>query len=170
VTVMMRGSALSGMAVAHKTALTGFLILALIHVCGVSAAMAIYHSGLTTSSIAEHYRGNEERTDVPIENLKSPKTPLEILTITHYHMAVMPIFTFLVCHILAMSSLIGVRSKVIFIVLAYLAIAIEVIVPWMALFAPQLVVLRHGSRALMLATTLLGAGLPLFEMWWPEKE
>lgn len=169
-TVMMRGSALAGMSVPHKAALTGFLLLALIHVCGVSAAMAVYHSGLTNTSIAEHYRGNEEQPDVPLERLKSPKTPLEILTITHYHMAVMPIFTFLICHILAMSSLITVRTKILVIVLAYLAIAVEVSVPWIALFAPDLVFLRHGSRAFMLITTLLGAGLPLFEMWWPAKE
>lgn len=158
------------MADAHKAALTGFLLMALIHVCGISAAMAVYHSGLTTTSIAEHYRGNEEDASVSVENLKSPKTPLEILTITHYHMAVMPIFTFLVCHILAMSSLVGVRTKILVIVLAYLAIAVEVSVPWLTLFQPSLAVLRHGSRALMVATTLLGAGLPLFEMWWPAKE
>jgi hypothetical protein len=169
-TVIMRGSTLSGMAVAHKAALTGFLILALIHVCGLSAAMAIYHSGLTTTSIVEHYRGNEEQPDVELENLKSPKTPLEILTITHYHMAVMPIFTFLLCHVLAMSSLMGVRTKILVIVFAYLAIAIEVSAPWTALFAPELVFLRHGARALMVATTLLGAGLPLFEMWWPARD
>lgn len=165
-TVMMKGSALGNLAIAHKAALTGFLCLALIHVLGVSLGMALTHSGTTTSAIREHYQGNENQPDVPVEAIKAPKSAVEILTITHFHLAVMPVFTFLICHILAMSTVLSMRAKVTVIVLSYLAVALEVAVPWMALYAPALVTLRHLSRLGMLVMTLTGVFIPLYEMWW----
>lgn len=167
-TAPMRGAILATMPIAHKAALTGFLVLALLHVLGISAAMAWLHSGTTTESVATHYRGNEEDPAVALEELKSPKSVREILTLTHYHMAVMPVFTFLLAHILAMSSLVSLRPKVTLIVIAFVAVALEVLIPWLVLWSPGLAVLRHASRAGLLVTTLAGAGIPLWEMWSPR--
>lgn len=164
----MRGTTLATMPVAHKAALTGFLVLALLHVLGVSAAMAWLHSGMSTESIAAHYRGNEEDPAVELESLKSPKSVREILTLTHYHMAVMPVFTFLLAHILAMSSRVPPRPKIILIVLSYIVVALEILIPWITLWSPTLAVLRHGTRAGLLVTTVIGAGVPLWEMWAPR--
>lgn len=168
-TAPMRGATLATMPLAHKVALTGFLILAILHVLGVSAAMAWTHSGPTGSTIADHYRGNEERPDVPLESLKSPKSVREILTLTHSHLAVMPIFAFLLAHILAMSALLPLRPKLAVIVLTFASIALEVLVPWLVLWSAEMAVLRHVSRAGMLITTLVGAGVPLWEMWMPGR-
>lgn len=162
---MMKGAALARLSLPHKVALSGFLILALVHVLGVSAAMAWLHSGMTSASIATHYRGNEDNPSVPVESLHSPKSTLELVTLTHYHMAVMPVFAFIICHILAVASWPGERIKIAIIILSYLAIVTEVSVPWLSVVAPQLVWVRHFSRAGIVLMTLVGAGVPLMEMW-----
>lgn len=169
-TVMMKHASFVTMPRPHKAALTGFLLLALLHLFVVSAGMALAHSGTTAQSMREHYAGNEEDASVPIENLKSAKSVTEILTITHFHMAVMPIFTFLLCHLLAMAATLGPRPKIAIIVVAYLSIALEMAVPWFGLFAPSLVALRHLSRAGMVVTNLFATLIPMYEMWfWKAK-
>ncbi len=149
----------------HKAALTGFLLLALLHLFVVSAGMALTRSGTSAQSIREHYAGNDADETVPIENLRAAKTVDEILEITHFHMAVMPIFTFLLCHLLAMAATMGVRSKIGIIIAAYLSIALEMSVPWFGLFAPSLTVLRLASRAGMVVTNLISICVPMYEMW-----
>lgn len=167
---MMRGFSLKTIPEAHKWALTGFLILALVHVFVVTPAMALFHSGATTGEIRDYYLGNEEREDVPIEALRSPKTTAYLVTFTHYHAAVMPIFAFLLAHVVAMTTLVGHRTKLALIAATYGGLVLEVAVPWLVVaVSPALASLRHVSRATILVTVALDAGLPLYEMWWAGR-
>jgi len=119
-------------------------------------------SGTSTAAIQEYYR--QEASGL------GGKTYLELLETAHFHLFSMPIFFLVLGHIFFMSS-IGERTKLVVILLAFVALAAEIVLPWLIVYhSAAWAWLEHPTRLALLATFLVFVVVPLREMWTGEEE
>ena len=126
----------------------------------VMIALAAQRSGFSTASIATYYAG---------DGAQYPKTPGELLEVTHFHLFSMPLLLFVQGHLFLMTSW-PRRLKIALVVAAFVGAALDLAAPWCVLY-----VSRDLAFVKILARCLLGPPLvaftlvPLRVMWWPTS-
>jgi hypothetical protein len=138
--------------------------------------------GANLQGVDEYYAGAAEggtvapaaasggpQIDLPSEALaprRADPIPLrKLLEVTHFHLFSLPVYLMILSHLFMLSGL-RPRTKSIWIALGSLGVALHIAAPWIArnggAFARAFYAL---SGALLAASFLLMAAVPLWEMW-----
>ena len=134
----------------------GLVFLGLLSCLG----FAFGKSGLTSPAIAEYYRGEDSGL--------GGKTFLELLETAHFHLFSIPIFFLVLGHIFFLSS-IADRPKIAVVLTAFVALLLEIVLPWLIVYHSRAWVrLEHPTRVALLGTFLIFIVVPLQEMWSGE--
>ncbi len=119
-------------------------------------------SGLTGPELSEYYRQEELGL--------GGKPFLELLETAHFHLFSMPIFFLVLGHIFFMSSW-SERAKLIVIVGSFVALLLEVVLPWLIVYhSAAWTPLVHLARGGLFASFLLFVFVPIKEMWMPGDD
>lgn len=123
-----------------------------------------YRTHLTVKGTEEWYRGNEENP-AP-EELRFPKTRLELLDVTHPHLFFQSIMFFILCHVFSLTQA-RERFKIALYAASFTSVLTEAGLPWLIrygsdVFAPFLL----ASTSLMCLCILILVVFPVREMWF----
>lgn len=95
-----------------------------------------------------------------------PKSLLELLETTHFHLFSQPVVFFIIGHIFLLSAL-PRRLKAAIVGVSFAAIACEIAAPWLIVYAaPAFAALKLASSATLTLCLLTELGVSLYEMWW----
>jgi hypothetical protein len=130
----------------------------------VGVANYYQRTHLTIQGTQEWYRGNEDNP-APDE-LRFPKTTLELLDVTHPHLFFQSIMFFVLCHVFSLTQ-VRERWKVSLYAAAFASVLTEAGLPWLirygsGVFAPLLLV----STSVMCLCILVLLVWPMREMWF----
>jgi len=130
----------------------------------VGVANYYHRTHLTIQGTEEWYRGNENHP-AP-EELRFPKTMLELLDVTHPHLFFQSIMFFILCHVFSLTQ-VRERFKISLYAASFASVLTEAGLPWLIrygsdLFAPFLLV----STTLMCLCILTLLVVPVREMWF----
>jgi hypothetical protein len=140
---------------------TLFLVMVLLGLV-TCLGFAFGKSGLSNAAMIEYYR--HEGSEL------GGKTYLELLETAHFHLFSMPIFFLVLGHIFFMSS-ISERTKLVVILTSFVALLLEVFLPWLIVYhSGRWVWLEHPTRLALLGTFLVFVVVPLREMWTKGEE
>ncbi|MGH7803035.1 MAG: hypothetical protein ACREQJ_01705 [Candidatus Binatia bacterium] len=118
-------------------------------------------SGVSAATVAEYYRQEDSGL--------GPKSFLELLETAHFHLFSMPIFFLVLGHIFVLTS-VSPRWKMIVVVTAFVALLLEVALPWLIVYGSAgFAWLEHPTRLAFFGTFVVMAVLPLLEMWSPPS-
>ena len=139
---------------------TGFLLLTLVGMATM-AAFQIYHIGLTPSRAAAYYRGGEWAGE-----LLFAKTFRELVEVTHFHSFIMGVVYLVLAH-LFIATTVAPHWKRVFIVLAFVSLAADLILPWLIRYVA-------GAFAYLQLLSWMGEWIgfgafvvaPIAEMWF----
>ena len=125
----------------------------------VMIVLAAQRSGFSSASVADYYAGGGERY---------PKTPGELLEVTHFHLFSMPMLLFVQGHLFLMTR--GPRAwKIAVVVAAFAGAALDLAAPWLVLYVSRdWAVSKLVARALLGPALVVFAVVPLYEMWRPH--
>ena len=147
---------LSGASQGIKIVTTIFLIFMLI---GIATNLLISYAktGWSYSGLIEYYRGVESGY---------PKTYLELLETTHFHIFSMPVVFLILAHVFLMSSW-SYRLKIMVIIISFLAMLAEICSPWLITYvSPEFGVLMIFSGIILAISLLIYIFVPIYEMWF----
>ena len=147
---------LSGASQGIKIVTTIFLIFMLI---GIATNLLISYAktGFSYNGLIEYYRGVESGY---------PKTYLELLETTHFHVFSMSVVFLILAHVFLMSSW-SYRLKVMVIIISFLAMLAEICSPWLITYvSPKFAVLMIISGTIIALSLLLYIVVPMYEMWF----
>jgi hypothetical protein len=114
-------------------------------------------TGWSYSGLIEYYRGLESGY---------PKTYLELLETTHFHIFSMPVVFLILAHVFLMCSW-SYRWKIGVVILSFLGIIIEVSGPWLITYvSPDFSVLMVFSGIVLAISLLIYILVPIYEMWF----
>ena len=85
--------------------------------------MGFLKAGLGYQSLVDYYRGNEAAGFYP-------KSTLELLEITHFHLLSIPVVFLIVSHMISMTYL-RFRTRIVFIVSGFIGMFLDLISPWL---------------------------------------
>ena len=119
-------------------------------------------SGVSTAEIAEYYR----QEDLALGG----KTYLELLETAHFHLFSMPVFFLVLGHIFFLSAW-PERRKLAVVLASFVALLLEVVLPWLIVYhSGAWAWLKHPSRGLLFVTFLIFIVVPLWDMWFSERD
>ncbi len=119
--------------------------------------IAYLKTGWSYDGLIEYYRGVESGY---------AKSYLELLETTHFHIFSMPVVFLILAHIFLMCSW-GYRTKVMVIVISFLAIFAEICSPWLITYvSPKFALLMIFSGISIGLSLLIYTVVPLYEMWF----
>jgi len=114
-------------------------------------------TGWSYSGLIEYYRGLESGY---------PKTYLELLETTHFHIFSMPVVFLILAHVFLMCSW-SYRWKIGVVILSFFGIIIEISGPWLITYvSPQFGVLMVFSGIVLAISLLIYIFIPIYEMWF----
>lgn len=90
---------------------------------GVGMALGLAKSGLGLQSLVDYYRGNEALG-------LYPKTLVELLEVTHFHLLSMPIVYLIVCHLMMMTYF-HFWTRMVFILSGLIGMILDLVSPWL---------------------------------------
>ena len=139
-----------------KIITTIFLLFMLL---GIATNLLISYAktGWSYSGLIEYYRGVESGY---------PKTYLELLETTHFHIFSMPVVFLILAHVFLMSSW-SYRLKIMVIIISFLAMLAETCSPWLITYvSPEFGVLMIFSGIILAISLLIYIFVPIYEMWF----
>ena len=139
-----------------KIVTTIFLLFMLL---GIATNLLISYAktGWSYSGLIEYYRGVESGY---------PKTYLELLETTHFHIFSMPVVFLILAHVFLMSSW-SYRLKIMVIIISFLAMLAEICSPWLITYeSPEFGVLMIFSGIILAISLLIYIFVPIYEMWF----
>jgi len=93
----------------------------------------------------------------------------KLLEVTHFHLFSMPLYLMILSH-LYMLSRARDQSKALWIVVGTLSVAVHIVAPWIARSGTTLSHYLYGiSGTALVASFLVMAIVPLWEMWIPQR-
>jgi hypothetical protein len=147
---------------AMKLIITGFLGFMLAGYF-LNLVMTISTIGLTYGSIVSYYLGSKTE-------LAFPKTYRYLLEVSHFHLFIMPLILLTVSHLFLFTSW-PARRQTPFIVAAFVAMGGQVLLPWLIRYGHRsFALLKTPTDIVMTVSFVTMAGLPLLEMWRPNKQ
>jgi hypothetical protein len=165
-----------------------FLLFTLIAL-GFSAWLGADMLGADLSGVELYYAGGVEHgasvddkpaataggpaIELPSEALTPPvRDPIplrKLLEVTHFHLFSMPVYLMVLAHLFMLSRW-SHRSKTLWIALGTLSVALHIAAPWVARSAAVSGKAFYAlSGALLMASFLVMASVPLYEMWRPTS-
>ena len=116
-------------------------------------------TGWSYSGLIEYYRGLESGY---------PKTYLELLETTHFHIFSMPVVFLILAHVFLMCSW-SYRWKIGVVILSFLGIIIEISGPWLITYvSPECGILMIFSGIVLAISLLIYIFVPIYEMWFMQ--
>lgn len=85
--------------------------------------MGVLKSGLGIEALATYYRGDEAQ-------MIYPKSALELLEVTHFHLLSMPVVFMIVAHLMMMTC-IKLKWRIFMIVLGFVGMILDLTSPWL---------------------------------------
>lgn len=142
-----------------KLAYTGFLIFAFVGYFTI-ALLGLLRVGPDYEAIVSHYRGSE------LEEEAFPRAFGQMLEEAHFHAFIEGLILLVLAHLFVATSVSrGMKFSVI--LLAFGSTLTDLASPWLIKYiAPGFAYLQMGSWLIMLTSTLLLIGVPLYEMWF----
>jgi hypothetical protein len=119
-------------------------------------------TGLSYSGIAQHYLGSDT-------TFGEPKSFRELAETTHFHFFTMPVVFLILCHVFYLTTA-SPTWKMALTWLAFIGVALDLVSPWLILYVGRgFAWTMLLGDVLMVATFLVLAGVPLYEMWILKK-
>lgn len=139
---------------------TLFLVFSLVSYA-VMIALAADRSGFTAQSAADYYAGAGEHY---------AKTKGELLEVTHFHLFAMPLMLFVQGHLFLMTRW-NRRLKFALVWAAFVGAALDLATPWLIVYVSRdFAIAKLISRWLLGPALLAFALVPLWELWWPQRD
>ena len=143
--------------------LVTFFLLFMGFAYGVALFNAYEKTKLNIEGVVEHYQGNEA-------HLTYPMTVGQLVDITHPHAFMQPLIFFVLGLIFSGSS-VRERTKILFYLLAFFGVALDLALPWIIRYGPTSLSLLHTLPGLLFSVSFAAFILiPLYEMWSPTQK
>lgn len=147
---------------AMKFIITGFLGFMLVGYF-LNLVITISAIGVTYDSIISYYLGSNTE-------MAFPKTFRYLLEVSHFHLFMMPLTLLVVSHLFLFTSW-PTRRQLWFIVAAFVAMGSQVLLPWLIRYAHRsFALLKSPTDIVMTVSFVTMVGLPLLELWRPNKQ
>ena len=145
-----------------KLVYTGFLFFALIGLL-TTGIYQVARIGITYQRVVAYYRGGELGREMAF-----PKTFVELLELSHFHVFIMGVIFLILAHLL-LATAIRPRLKAAFIVLAFAGSFLDVAGYWLIRYvSPGFAILHLAAWTAMWVGYGGMIAAPLWEMWGPR--
>ena len=122
-------------------------------------AMGLMKAGFGAEALADYYCGNE------LQGIY-PKSALELMEVTHFHLLSMPIVFLIVGHLMMMTYF-HLRTRVIVVALSFLGMVLDLLGPWLVRFvSPAFVYLKLFGSGIFGITFLLMIFAEVYEIYF----